>query len=164
MEGGATSPLGVFMLTTAFCCDLISFIPVFGPIISVITISTLLFLFKDELKPPAPESPEEEQKEDEETPESDDATPNQEDKITKENNGNQGSEKSKTKEAAPPKNQSGPTIELAPSKMNSLLSQFSQGGLKGMGKKLIIGFLIRLIPIIGPIVASYTVTIWQKLK
>lgn len=165
MEGGATSPLGVFLLTTAFCCDLTSFfVPFFGPIISAIIMNTLLFLFKDQLKPqtpPEPEQPEEENKE----PKEPSAPSDQKNKTAKENKKEEKTNKQQTKNDAPAKNQSSSKgTTLAPSKASSLMQQLRKGGLKGMIKDRIIHFLKQFIPFIGPFLASWIVLVWKLLK
>jgi hypothetical protein len=49
-KDGATSPIGMFLVMTGFFSDIINIIPILGPIITVVPMTMLLFIFKDQLE------------------------------------------------------------------------------------------------------------------
>lgn len=160
MEGGATSPTGIFLLITAFICDIINFIPVAGPIISVIIMGALLFIFKDQLGFKKEQSSQENQ----EQTEGEQEMAGQDTKKIEEKK--ESDSTMKGQEAPPPKKELPTTSSKASTpKTNkaSVATDLAKGDIKGFGKKLGRNFLIDLIPVVGPLLASYTIMVWRML-
>jgi len=167
MQGGATSPMGMFMLMTGFCCDLIDFfIPFVGPIISVIIISILLYIFKDQIVPKK-EREDGKEKTREETEESKKMNEGLDTNLEKKTIDRTASQRqqdlSERRKADMAQKRDVPKSQTTKNTKSSMASDIAKGNIKGIATRLIINFLIDLIPIIGPILGSYTVMVWKVL-